>query len=300
MHDDIEGYLSSNNENSHTAVADQSVSNLPFPPSHEQLRRRKKSITISEGYSSNNSSLHVSESSSSSTPSSSSSSDIIIIARNHKRSWTLDRLLIPSICISFGVIIWGLCIVYSREEDTTTPSSLPSSTPTASLSNIPSYEPTTIPSKFFSPTPSNAPSPSPTFTPTGVISYRPSKIHSLSPSDIPSISKSPSQEPSPIPTSLPSKDFAWDQLGETLYGEKGVNNYGSSIMLSTYGRHLVIGQHQDNRIDVYFRLDGRWIKSNSSIIDGEDNRLGFRVAISAEGVRVASLGYNSLNTVMAR
>lgn len=294
-HDDIEGSLSSQNENSNATVSDQSVSNLPVPPSHEQLRRRVKSITSSEVYSSNNTSRRVSERSNSPH---SSSSDISIIARNHKTSWTFDHLLVPSICVSFGVIIWFLCIVYSQ--DSTTPSSLPSSAPTASLSKIPSYEPTTIPSKLFSPAPSYAPSPSPTFMPTSILSNTPSKIHSMSPSNIPSISKSPSQEPSRIPTSSPSKEFAWDQFGETLYGEKGMNYYGFSIALSTYGRHLAIGQHQGNRIDVYFRLDGQWIKSNSSIIDGEDNGLGFRVAISGEGVRVASLGYNSLNTVMAR
>jgi hypothetical protein len=309
IHDDKERSFSSDNENN-DATADQSTYNLPVPPSHKQLRRRLsiiKSIHNSDKrdsftevrYVSNNSSRSGSESESPSTPNSidsSGGSNSMIITKNETRSWTFDRLLVPSICVTFGVIIWFLCFVY-RREDTIMPSLVPS----VAFSSLPSYGPSAIPSKLFSPTPSYAPSPPPTFIPTIVLSNAPSKIHSMSPSNMPSLSKSPSQEPSPIPTSSPSKDFAWDQFGETLYGKKGLKYYGFSMALSKYGRHLAIAQHQDNRIDIYFRLDGQWIQANASITGVVDNNLGIRVAIADEGVRVASLEYDSLNTVgMAR
>lgn len=83
----------------------------------------------------------------------------------------------------------------------------------------------------------------------------------------------------------------WEQIGNTIYGEKAYSQSGTSISLSSIGNILAIGTEDDNsngsssgHVRVYQNIADVWTQIGSDIDgDAEDDYFGESISLSSNG-----------------
>ena len=91
---------------------------------------------------------------------------------------------------------------------------------------------------------------------------------------------------------------SWTQLGSNFVGSQENNNFGSSVALSSDGSTLAIGASCSDgsgassscsgEVQVFSYSSGSWTQVGSDIEGSAGEGLGFDVAISSDGTRVAA------------
>jgi hypothetical protein len=87
---------------------------------------------------------------------------------------------------------------------------------------------------------------------------------------------------------------SWSVLGEALFGETALGNFGYDVSLSTDGDFLAVGAPEEEtdmgsgKVNVYtLAPSGLWVSSEPIMTEAVETRLGFSVSITPNATRLA-------------